>query len=330
MTWLTDTLRKLAEILNKLWSKVVGSKSDRDFLFFLLALVFASIAWYVNALKSERERKLEIGVKYSNVPDNICFSQPLPDKIDLTMKGSGKSLRGYNRLQIDSIEIDLSSQITSTNGHIHIVSEQLKRLLTDHLIDDTDIKKMEPNFIDVDYFSLSSKKIPVSIAGSLQPAQQFFFTKKPVVFPDSVIAYGKLEMLDSISFVKTVPLSEQNIRDTFNTRVPLSDIEGISFSVHEVNVSAVAEQYTEKRLIIDIETMNVPTGEELRLFPSTAEVTFHIALSDYNQITENDIRLLCYYPQSQTNTLQLEWEYSTSLIWDVRVNPTKVEYIIEK
>lgn len=293
-------------------------------------LVFAALIWYGYSLNTVRERGLVVPIEYSGVPDNIAFEQPLPDCFYITVRDEGKRLKEYKSGRLLPMQIDLTKQIAGERGTVHINSDQVRQQLSDQLQGTAKIQYIRPEVIQTDYYRQSSKRVGVVLQGEITPAQQYRFTQEPTLNPKKIVIYGKKEALDTISQVLTKKVERKNVKDTLRMSVELQDIENIRLSQDTVALEAVAEQFTEKRMTLPLQTRNVPRGEKLRLFPSTVDVLLQVNLAYFSRVTENTVAAYCNYPRKTSNTLTVELQYDKSVVSSAKAIPQEVEFIIEK
>jgi len=323
-------MNKLKAILLRCWLKIKAFMRGRNLFTFCLFLVFAAILWYGHAMNTVRERTLSIEIQYAGIPDNVAFTGSLPAEFRFTVRDQGKRLQKYHESTFIPIEIDLSQQLNTKEGHLHIAADQVKSKIADQLQGTAKIQNIQPDIIETDFYTQHSKSVAVKIEGDISAATQYYFTQPPVTIPSKVKIFGKKEQLDSITAVSTEVLSATDIRDSISINVGLMPVSGIRFATDSVTVKAQTRQFTEKRLTLNIPTKGVPAGERMRIFPSTAEVTVHIPVEYFNEVNENNITIFCKYPQKQQRSLPVELKYDSKHIIKARVTPAEVEYIIEK
>lgn len=323
MSTFKDIVVRVGVMLKNFWH-------DRSFFTFCLFLCFAGILWYGHALNTVRERTLKIGIDYIGIADNINFEQPLPNEFCFTVRDQGRRLQKYKEETFVPIEIDLKPQIISNDGRIHITSDQVKGKIADQLQGTAKIQNIQPEVIETNYFAQYKRVVPVKISGNIVPAQQYYFTQEPTAFPQNITIYGRKETIDTIAYLSTQEINISDVRDSVVKYVAILPKTGIRYSVNQVKLIACTEQFTEKQMTLRIVPQGVPHGKQLRLFPSTTEVLVRIPLSIFNEITENDISVICQYPQTETRTLPLELKYDNSNVISTRLTPSEVEYIIEK
>ena len=280
-------------------------------------------------MNAVRERTMSIPIVYTGVPDNIAFRQPLPLSLSFTIRDQGKRLQRYKETAFAAVEVDLASQLTLKEGHLHIASDQIKSKIADQLQGTAKIQNIRPDAIECNYFTQHKKQVPVRISGTITPAPQYMFIDSPRVEPSCIYVYGRQSALDSVTQVLTASLSCNDLRDSLALVCALQTTADFRLSADSVTVKATVQQFTEKSFALPVIVKDVPPGRHLRTFPSTVQATVRTALQHFNDISENDIEALCRYPKSETNTLPVTLYYTDKHIIQARVTPAEVEYIIE-
>jgi hypothetical protein len=112
--------------------------------------------------------------------------------------------------------------------------------------------------------------------------------------------------------------------------VPLNTREKIRVEPKKVNLKIPVERFTEKKIKIPITVVNRPQGSNLKIFPSDAEVSFLVGLSDYETITQSDFDVVVVFDSAQTQqTLEVILRKQPEYIQQLRISPPNVEYLIE-
>jgi hypothetical protein len=68
-------------------------------------------------------------------------------------------------------------------------------------------------------------------------------------------------------------------------------------------------------------------------YPKEVKVVFQVALSDYNKISENSFKIQCDYKHTEDNNLEYlipKIVEKPDILFDVKVIPNKIEYLIKK
>ena len=108
--------------------------------------------------------------------------------------------------------------------------------------------------------------------------------------PDSVIVYGDAAYLENIERVYTRRISLSNVSATQTGKIALENPRNVRLSDSEVGYVLDVTRYVELRKTVSVTTRNVPSGRNLSVFPSTAEVLFR-----------------CVFPLSSDRTSEMQF-----------------------
>ena len=120
----------------------------------------------------------------------------------------------------------------------------------------------------------NNKRVPVRPVNLLRFRQQYAQTSPLVLTPDSVTVYGPAEVLERVDEVYTATISLDDIRSNVHGQAKLEAPGGTRLSRQEVAYSFEVSRYVELQTRVPIVSRGVPGGLALRVYPSTATVTF--------------------------------------------------------
>ena len=302
--------------------------SFRESLIFVFFLVLASLIWYGHAMNSVRSAKLPVTVVYKGIPEEILFSDTLPEVIYIEARDAGRRLKAY-RGHLE-VTFDLAAQIHGESGHVAISADLLRNSINTILQGTTKLQTIHPEHIHGDYYRQNSKRVPVRLQFTATPAVQYQLVGEPQIEPQQVTIFGAKSRLDAIKTIETLPLEVADIKDTLRTTASLHVPEGVRVQDTEIGVTFVAEQFTEKVLTLPIATHGVPGNTHLRLFPSEAAVHLRIGITHFNDLDKHDVEVYCDYPQAPAEKLQLKVKCTNPYVTYSRCTPSSVEFLIEK
>ena len=130
-----------------------------------------------------------------------------------------------------------------------------------------------PRFV---FQEVGYRKVPVRKVQALTFEPQYMPLHPMSVTPDSVLVYGEPSRLESIDYILTRPIDLWGLRSSVHGTVKLEVPSGVRLSDTEVVYSMEVSRYVEKSVEVEIQTRNVPRGQELVVLPSTAEVVFRM------------------------------------------------------
>jgi hypothetical protein len=301
----------------------------RELLLFLLFVVLAAFIWYGHALSSVRSATLPVQIIYKDVPEAVIFTTPLPEVLYVEVRDAGKRLRAYKQDPLE-LTFDISNQIQGSNGTVTIAAEAIRNGVNSLLQGTTKVQAVTPEQISGEYYSQHSKTVPIRWAGTLNPAVQYQLVGKPMLMPREVTVYGNGTLVDTLTAVYTEPVQLTDVRDTTTFSVALRPIPDVRLAINEITVRAVAEQFTEKVIRLPLRVQNVPRGMHLRLFPAEVDAVLRVGLSHFNELSEQDVRVICNYPTTEMDKLPVTVVCKNPYVTHTRSVPASVEFLIEK
>ncbi len=128
-----------------------------------------------------------------------------------------------------------------------------------------------PRFV---FQEVGYKKVPVRKVQALTFESQYMPLHPMRISPDSVLVYGEASRLENIEQVLTRPIDLWGLRNSVHGSVKLEIPSGVRLSDTEVVYSMDVVRYVETSSRVEIQTKNVPRGQELVVLPPKAEVVF--------------------------------------------------------
>ena len=121
------------------------------------------------------------------------------------------------------------------------------------------------------------KRVPVIPVSSLTFRPQYMQSAPLRVSPDSVIVYGEPAYLEAIDRIQTRRLTLTNLSASKTGTIRLETPKGVRLSDSQVDYALDVSRYVEIRKTVSVQARNVPSGRDLSVYPSTAEVLLRCA-----------------------------------------------------
>lgn len=320
------------KILQYFLQKLKSFFLSKDILSFLLFLAFSAAMWFVHALDKERETLIEIPVRVVGVPPNIQIISNVPEFIEVDVRDKGMNLLAYSHAKKIPLTIDVSRAFNQ-KGEFLISSDVLRSRLDHYLQPTTSVIEIHPDTILIQYEKQSLAVLPVKLVADIEPAHQHVISDTSKVEPSTVTVYGPKKEVEALRFVPTERLVLKDVADTVSVVCRLNPIRHIRFSPNKVKVTIFAEQFTEKKIQIPVQSINCPPGLIIRTFPATVSVVYTLGLSHFNSNQLPDIKVYIDYNDVRDNQLsrqKLKIINSTPYISNVRIDPQDVEFLLER
>lgn len=308
-------------------------KSNKKLRVFLLFLLLSFMFWTLIKLSREYISEVEFGLTYTDVPKNKLIQNEPSEKIKLTLKTSGFKLLRYGfkqkNLEYTLTEIDRKSgteYYSETSSNINFLQAQLSA--------ETVVLNAEPDTLFFDLGVRKSKEVAVISEVNYEFKTGFNFVQPVKMDPKVVTISGPEKVIDTIEEVFTEAITLQDLATSFTQKVGvLAPNDAVELSEEEISVIGEVDKITDGSFSIPFEVINLPRNYLISTYPKEVKVVFQVALKDFNKIPENSFRVQCDYKQSEDNNLDYlipQVVEKPEIIFDVKVIPNKIEFLIKK
>lgn len=317
------------------WKPAVGAffstfpwKNVLTFLFFLL---LAFIFWLMLFFQKENvEGTYRIPLKYTNIPDDVVFDNPLPLFLEVSVADNGAQIFRLDMRKKDSLEIDVAEM--TEGGNTTLQGDQYRQLIRGQLFPSTNIRGYYPMNISLATSKLQSKELPVIFDGEITTSRANLVADSATFIPAVVMAYGSQQSLDQLKGAVTEYTIFKNLKATSQLPVKINSVEGVKFIPSQVDIYIPIEEYTERTFEVPITATHVPSKLDVKFFPSRANVTFSVTLEEYRKIVPEDFSIELDYRKFRSNEngrVDLELTDIPSSIVNPRISPSSVEFLFE-
>lgn len=259
-------------------------KPSRELFTYMLFVILSGLIWLVVTFNDDYEREVALPVLISGAPESIAFDSGANDTIRVTIRDKGFAFLYYHRnIRIQPIPLDFKTYNKKT-GHVIVSNADLRREISQYLEKSSKIVSIKPEKLDLTFSKCVSKVVPVRIAGTIEPAENYYIAQTQVN-PQKVTIYLSRAIADSVKYVSTELLNLTNISDSTDIEAQILPIKGVNLSKHKVKIHLVADILTEEEVEVPITPTNVPKGVSLRLFPSRVKVKFVTGVSICKTVT---------------------------------------------
>lgn len=265
--------------MKKFFQKVFNilNINRRDFVIFMLALLLAFSIWLVHNLS----------LNYTNfVSTRIIAQTNIEYRSELSTNSCVVSARvrttGYNLLRLSYRKSDNSKIVEFPSSVFHHYSNDVFYTTTQELQEYAEQifgEKARVDFLIADTLKFEFprqeyKTVPVKPVKVISTRSQYMLTEDLVIEPDSVIVFGDEKRLESIDYILTEPISVKEASSSIYGEAFLKEEKGLRLSIPSVQYSAEVTRFIEVATTLPLYVRNVPSGKELKCFPSNVDVTF--------------------------------------------------------
>jgi YbbR domain-containing protein len=305
----------------------------RKYLAFFSFLALTVMFWLMNKLAQEYNTVLKISPKirsslsgiYSDAADNTLYVQ---------VQASGFFILGKKFSENSSVIIDIKDSYEEKHKTgLKIATVNLKDKIRDDFDKNVRILSIEPDTV---YFNISdhvTKSVPVTGNFSLSFKKEFRQYAPVRFFPDSVTVAGSLEHIAKIKSIALIPKKYENVDKTIEDISNVVASPEIYVNPSKIRYKIPVERCTEGTVSATVRAINVPQGSKLILLPATVNIRYFVPLKDYSSVAANDFIAEVDFNDTETSLnrhVKVKIVQSPYSIFDVRVEPAFVEFLIQK
>ncbi len=305
---------------------------------FLLFIGIALFIWLMIKLSNEYDSSVNYNIRFINSPgsNSIISNSDSTVILELTAKGfrlfSIKYLQNKPLINIDLNDIKLhKSRYTFSS---YILTKPLHKEISRQLKFDEILTAIKPDTLFLNLEPISRKRIPVIADIGYDFEQQYQLYGQVNISPDSIILSGPPSYIDTINSIKTKPVQLQELKSnrslTLNLLKPFNS-KKVLVSSDTVNIFIPVEKFTEASMELPIRVLN-NNGLRTRLFPDKINLTYLVALKDYNKVNKEmfNVAVLLNQEGSANRILNVEIRHHPNFIKIKHFDPRQIEYIILK
>ena len=303
----------------------------KNVLAFLFFLALAFIFWLMLFFQKENvDGTYRIPLKYTNIPDDVVFDNPLPSFLEVSVADNGAQIFRLDMRKRDSLEINVA-EITEGNNTV-LQGDQYRQLIRGQLFPSTNIRGYYPMNISLAASKLESKELTVIFDGEITTSRANLVADSATFIPEVVMAYGSRQSLDKLKGAITEYTVFKNLKATSQLPVKINNIDGIKFIPSRVDIYIPVQEYTERTFEVPITAIHMPSRLDVKFFPSRANVTFSVTLEEYKKIVPEDFSIELDYRKFHSNEdgrVELELTGRPASIINPRISPISVEFLFE-
>ncbi len=304
-----------------------ASKVKMFLFFLLLALIF----WFLTKFSNESTATVNGYLSYTNLPEAVMVGKDNLSEVSFDVSATGFQFLSY-KLNEPTIDIDISSRYSQGDSLVTITNSELIKIISEQLDNNTLVRNTSLAELNISLDVLSQKKVNVALVNEMSFKEGFRLLGPVTITPDSVVVSGPSSALESLENVITTTFNAKNVASNVDEQLLLLLPDELQTSTKEVRITATVEEFSQKKLAIPIEVINLPEEVNIKLIPNEVTLSFDAAMSRFNLITASDFRLICDYSiiSEGENFMVPRLTDEPNGIYHVEIDPKRVEYLIFK
>lgn len=307
--------------------KLFTAKNYKAYILFL-ALTF--ILWFVIQLVKPYNYNTNLNIKINEVPKHVIIDTTTKT-INVNIKANGLKLWQYN-LSSKTLKIRFKDFKKESTQLIISQNSILNRIVNNFNFDSEKIS-IENDEIAFKFRKKATKKVPIKIFAQLSFKSGYNTLQSLQYKPDSIVITGSKSELKKIKYVENQKLVLKNIKDTLKGKIGLKmPSENIEATISQVEYYLPVIKFSEKTLMVDIKTINIPDSLQLTTYPNKAKVSFLVSLKSYDKISDLDFQVVCDYKKRyEQDAIMIPQLIKTPEdIINPKMHINKVDYLIKK
>lgn len=304
-------------------------KINMFFFFLLLAIIF----WALTKFSKENSAKIEANLVYTNLPENYLLGDENINTLTFDITSNGFDFLIYKMKQ-PTVTVDVSKYFNDTNKNAILPNENLKEEIAEQINYSGAIRNLSKTELNIDLQGVQSKKIPVIVNAVITYKQGFKKVDSLVAIPDSISVAGPKKLLDSLTGIATKELVLQNVGKDISSKISL---EGLPYTelfskTKQVTVKQTVKEFSQKKLVLPIKLINVPTESTLKIIPERLEITFIVPIEKFSAISAQDFEIVCDYKErnSEENFLTPTLTKAPKEAKNIEMLTKKIDFLIFK
>ncbi|WNJ18034.1 hypothetical protein [Pontibacter sp. G13] len=251
----------------------------------LISFFLSLILWGLVTLNQTYETRITLPIKVYDIPDTVKVTEPVTHQLSLDVKGTGIDLLGeFINFKPDTLRLPFDRQFFE---YPSVPVEIYQQRIRDNLNSQIDILHTRPENIVLSYTPKVYKVVPIIFDTEITMNPAYQLSGPPEILEDSVTILGAREILDTIWEWHTERTPTELITRPQMISVPVVDtFKGIEVSPSSIDVFITPQKFTEKKLEIPIEILNIPEDKHVRLNHQTIRVTCLIPFDQYENLME--------------------------------------------
>lgn len=257
------------------------SRRGKNVLVFLVFVAISAVLWIIMTLNEEVQKDLRCRVEIVNCPDSVKMISYLPEVINVNVKGRGSQLLKYSMGDMAVVKVDYKYFIKG--NHMSLGDADLRGIFRNMFGPGSQILAINPDSISLMFTSRRPVRLPVSVDSRVTASPTAVLLDMPKSTTDSVWVYSVGPLDPSVRHISTQPIQFNGLSSTKSVKVRLIAPDGCRVEPDSVTVTIPVEKLIVTSANMPIETVGVPSGERLLLFPNHVNVSYMVPLADYEQ-----------------------------------------------
>lgn len=320
---ISDIKRKTIETLN--------SKNGRNALTFLVFLCIATLFWFLMSLNDEVQKDYELPVVINGLPADMTMltNHGVAPKVSVSVRDKGANQLSRKFMNGNTLKIDYRDFNNNGNNRLTLSEAQLNNSLRQFFGNTATIVTQTPDSLVIVYTTLPPTRVSITPRINVTPKPQYILSGGLKLSTDSVLLYSASSHSSITPTIYTDQINVNGISDTTTVVVKLQAPAGCRTVPEQIKVTIPVEPLVSKTITVPVEPIGNPNGTKLITFPANVSFTCLVPMSQFN-LSTYPIKAYADYSKRSGNSIELDMSLLPDNYINGSLNPSSVEYIIEK
>jgi hypothetical protein len=305
---------------------------NTDFNSFLFFLLLAVVIWIFVQFSKQYDEVLEVPVKYVNVPPDKLILNGNPENVQLRMQENGFKMAWFS-LFPPTLSIDIAEANVQNGSLVYVIDENRTEIQSQLDIDFENTRFLKDAVV-IKYEQKQEKILPVESRIKIEYAAGYSAVEDLKIQPDSIRVSGPDNILDTLSKLYTLPITlpKTNADQSGTVALDTTSLLNVTFYRSRVGYTVDVEKFTEGKVQVPIELINVPQGLNVVIFPKETVLFFQVNLKDFSKVTASDFRVVADFDnvRGEQDFIIPEVIQKPDFTSNIRLNEKRIQFIIKK
>lgn len=318
-------------MIKALKSYLLSSIKSKKINVFLLFLLSAFIILIFNKLSKEYTNTLVFNIEKENVPLEHVILNDSSNVLAITLKTHGFKWLSYY-MSDPKIKIDFAKDVY-IKDEAYVWHKSIKYLANTQFESQVELLNIAPDTLYFKYGVNLIKKVPVKLQSDVKFTLGYDISGDYKLQPDSITIIGPDVLVNQLDFINTKPVNLIDVKSDITKKLDLDlpNIADLKFSSETSILKANVEKFTEGKLKVPVEVVNIPKDLKIKYFPKEISVSYYVSLKNFNSVTVKDFKVICDYTKvAKASTLIPELDSIPEKVKNAKINQQLIEFIITK
>ncbi|MDO5607895.1 MAG: hypothetical protein Q4G08_05500 [Capnocytophaga sp.] len=282
--------------------------ANKNLLTFIYCVFCALFFWTTVKFSKINRKEIPVQVQVVNIPEALSFESENKNYVQVTVRGSAYSLLKYY-LNNPLVTVDYNDLQPIGEGMYRIGQNAVTKRQQDAGLD---IEKSNSDTLYLTMHQNYTKKIPVRVDLNAQFARGYRLNGLQVM-PDTVQVRGFGNEIDTMHAVYVKLPLKQEVNNSFEQTVKLISTSQLQYDTNQILVKATVDKFSERIIKAVVRAVNVPSGQQIKLYPETVEILCAGSFDLIKNITSDDIVVEADYAERGGNSGMLSLDIRTEI-----------------